>query len=262
MSEFKLKCPKNYPLQCNLLDSDKETLKRSEKYKGFLMYQFEDRQQDDYAIETIKSYFRPPSYYLYDAGVEPGLVIKTCKICRLALASDFGVAVLTPLNNNVFFESGIELGLGKPVVYIVDEDICKAKDLPFDLTDKIVITHTLKQELKSKLENEIPPFIEKVILSTEFERHLRAFINNKINKLKLSRQLLEYFVLEKAWVKEKWITDVLQGCSHGTRAQQLSELYELGFIQETKSMGGCHHNYSWWSLVEQYRPYLEEILFK
>ncbi|MEO0127650.1 MAG: hypothetical protein ABIL44_07870 [candidate division WOR-3 bacterium] len=56
MIDFGVKCPKNYPLKCNLLDSEKEALIRSEKYKGFLMYQFEDR----------KGHFKMPYYCFSD----------------------------------------------------------------------------------------------------------------------------------------------------------------------------------------------------
>jgi len=44
MVDFNVKCPKNYPIKCNLLDT--------EKYKGFLMYRFQ--RQSDYVIPTGK----------------------------------------------------------------------------------------------------------------------------------------------------------------------------------------------------------------
>lgn len=65
MIDFNVKCPKNYPLRCNLPDVEKEALVRSEKYKGFLMYQFEGKK--DYVISKIKEYSKTPLYCLLDA---------------------------------------------------------------------------------------------------------------------------------------------------------------------------------------------------
>lgn len=56
MIEFDVKCLKNYPLKCSLLDTEKEVSVRSPKYKGFLLYQFKD--QADHVIPTVKDYFR------------------------------------------------------------------------------------------------------------------------------------------------------------------------------------------------------------
>jgi len=65
MVGFNVKCPKNYPLKCSLLDTEKEALVRSEKYKGFLMYQFEG--QADYLVDNVKKYFQTPLYHIFDA---------------------------------------------------------------------------------------------------------------------------------------------------------------------------------------------------
>ena len=172
MIDFDVKCLKNYPLKCNLSEVEKSQLVKSELYKGFLMFQFDG--QNEYTIPTTHKFFRTPTYYLFDAKVEAGLGIKICKICRLALASDFGIASMTPLNYNVFFEIGLVEGFGKPVIYLVDKNYKKngksgVDTIPFDLSDQMVIEHSDKEELLSKLEKEIPVFIEKVQLSTIYE---------------------------------------------------------------------------------------------
>lgn len=93
MSEFKLKCPINYPIQCNLQTPDKDVLNRSEKYKGFLMYQFKD--QDLYAIKTIKSYFKIPLYYLYDADLD---ILKSCLfVNRVRMVSNRASSRFNPI---------------------------------------------------------------------------------------------------------------------------------------------------------------------
>jgi hypothetical protein len=187
MVDFNVKCPKNYPLKCSLLDTEKEALVRSEKYKGFLMYQFEG--QKDYIVDSINKYFHTPLYHIFNAREESGLGIKSCKICRLALASDFGIANLTPLNNNVFFEVGLMQGLGKPVIYLVDKnhaemDLTGVKAVPFDLSDQMVIEHKSGDELLTKFEKEVPAFIEKVQLSTVYEKEFVGFVKKKLPRIK------------------------------------------------------------------------------
>lgn len=183
MIDFNVKCPKNYPLKCNLLDTEKGALVRSEKYKGFLIYQFEG--QKDYTISAVKDFFKAPDYYLFDAQEQPGLVAKFCKICRFTLASDFGIASLTPFNYNVFLEVGLMLGLGKQVIYLVNKDFIHddqsgAKAIPFDLSGEIVVEHTSIDDLKTKLEKEVPSFIEKIQLSTVYEKAFVESVKEKI----------------------------------------------------------------------------------
>jgi hypothetical protein len=64
MIDFNVKCPKNYPLKCNLLETEKEALVRSEKYKGFLMYQFQDL--FDYVNLIVKNFFETHLLYVFD----------------------------------------------------------------------------------------------------------------------------------------------------------------------------------------------------
>lgn len=272
MAEFKLKCPKNYPLTCNLLDSEKSSLERTEKFKAFLIYQFD--KQDTYLVETIKSYFHTPTYYVFDAREEVGLGIKTCKICRLALASDFGIAVLTPFNYNVFLEIGLLMGLGKNSVYIVSNTLLKTenktlKDIPFDLSDQLVIEHSSREELLEKLKKEIPLFIEKIQISTAYEKTFREYMENKIRKLdKEEKELLKLFTLEQ---REQGIEiDVLEEYSSLKLGQGLgqiiSKLWKMGFIKRTFKSAPANHSPDdkrpLYLLEESYRPFLQEYFWK
>lgn len=272
MIDFNIKCPKNYPLKCNLSDTEKETLVKSEKYKGFLMYQFKN--QADYVIPSIKGYLKTPLYYLFDAQEEPGLGIKICKICRLALASDFGIASLTPLNNNVFFEIGLMQGLGKPIVYLVDRNFEHegkkgANAVPFDLSDQMVVEHESVKELLTKLEKEIPLFIAKVQLSTVYEKEFVEFVKKKIKKLCSERQkLLKFFVLEQSeelnkeqleLLLQKLGTDIKVGLMYA-----LNDLTDVGFITRMppKSIGHRKEAGPVFALEERYRGILKDLLFK
>lgn len=271
MIDFDVKCPKNYPLKCNLLDVEKEKLVRSETYKGFLMYQFKD--QRDYLVLTVKEYFKSPTYYLYDARVEPGLGVKICKICRLALASDFGIASITPLNFNVFLEVGMMLGLGKPVVYLVDKNFEHegdqgAKAIPFDLSDQIVIAYDSAEELSQKLEREIPVFIDKVQLSSTFEKDFVQSVKNKLSCLDDDRKnVLKFFVLEQSEeIRENWLPDMLRQNKVNIRVgikDVLNDLHKIGFIKRWKSPhqpGIARHDAC--VLEEGYRQILKDLLFK
>lgn len=272
MIDFNVKCPKNYPLKCNLIDVEKEKLVRSEKYKVFLMYQF--KEQTDYVILKVKDYFKPPLYHLFDTQEESGLGIKSCKICRLTLASDFGIASLSPLNNNVFFEVGLMQGLGKPVVYLVDRNFEHngqrgARAVPFDLSDQMVIEHENAQELAARLEKEIPAFIAKVQLSTVYEKEFVEFVKKKIKKLCSERQkLLKFFVLEQSeelneeqleLLLQKFGTDIKVGLMYA-----LNDLTDVGFITRMppKSIGHRKGAGPVFALEERYRGILKDLLFK
>jgi len=255
-----------------LLDSEKEALIRSEKYKGFLMYQFEG--QDDYLIDVVKEYFRAPLYYLFDAREESGLGIKSCKICRLALASDFGIASLTPLNNNVFFEVGLMQGLEKPVVYLVDKDFEHdgkrgANAVPFDLSDQMVIEHETAKELIEKLEKEIPAFIEKVQLSTVYEKEFVEFVKNKFASLDEDRKrVLKFFVLEQAKeIGRDQVEELLPRVKIEIKIglqYALNDLSKIGFINamQPSLVGHKMGTGPVYALEERYRDILKQLLFK
>lgn len=272
MIEFDLECPKNYPVRCNLTDIEKEALIRAEKYKGFLMYQF--RGQQEYVITTLKKYFKQPSYYLFDAQEQAGLGVKICKICRLALASDFGLASLTPLNNYVFFEIGFMQGLGKPVVYLLNKEFDYngkrgTEAIPFDLSDQMVIEHSDESELIQKLEREIPLFIEKVQLSTFYGRKRIQFIQNKLDTLNENqKKVLEFLVLEQATdISQNLIKDMFLHTGYVEPSPSiftiLKDLERVGFVKtwKTPHVSGEGRT-TMYTFHEGYRDILSELLFK
>jgi len=123
------------------------------------MYQFKDNNL--YLKDSITGCFKPPTVNLLDASELPGTGIKFCKVCKLILASDFGIAALTPINANVFMEVGMLMGVGKPILYLLNPNMCKSKDLPFDISHEIVIEHTSQNQLNSALQRELPLFGKK-----------------------------------------------------------------------------------------------------
>ena len=98
MGKFNFICPDHYPMKCNLSLADKDHLLSPEKYKAFFIFQY--RNQDEWLQPTIERYFSERTWRLFNAGKEGGIGTKFCNICRYALASDFGIASLTPLNYN------------------------------------------------------------------------------------------------------------------------------------------------------------------
>lgn len=229
------------------------------------MYQFEG--QKDYVISKIKEFFTPPLYYLYDAQQQPGLGIKFCKICRLALASDFGIASITPLNYNVFLEIGLMQGLGKPVMYLVDRTFSHngqrgAKAIPFDLSDQMVIEHETAEELFMKLEKESSLFVEKVQLSTVYEKEFIDFVRKKINAFELSetKKLLKCFVTEVAEkVNQVHFHNTLSkiGIAFSSSSEYEKSLHELetsGFVRQSPT--------GWYTLEPGYRNILRELFFR
>jgi len=208
MANYDVICPIRYPFKCNLSSVEKERSEGPGKYTAFFMYQF--KKKDPYLEKCIKKYFKSPIFHLLDASELPGTGVKLCKICSLILASDFGIASLTPLNLNVFMEVGMFLGLGKPVLYLVNPKKHKSKNLPFDISHEIVIEHTSQEKLNNGLEKEVPLFLEKVRLFSEFQYKFRAEVGKKLNKLTgKEREVLQWMLLENRQVRQTTLGTVM-----------------------------------------------------
>lgn len=265
MPEFNLRCQLRYPKRCDLPIGEKERLEGPEKYKAFLMYQFDNN--DEYLKETLKEYFKTPLYFLYDADDIRGLGVKFCKICKLVQASDFGIAVLSPENENVFMEVGLLVGMGKPCLYVVNESKLKDKDikkLPFDISDQIVIKYDSKGKLLSELEKETPIFMMKVQLISGYERALRENIKQRFNRLSpKAKEVLKRFVsLGEIELFRNEANDML-----GILLKQpedggiMLELQRLKFVNSKYHSSSNRGSQEIYSIEKAYRPILQELLF-
>lgn len=267
MATFNLRCPKNYPRRCNLLETEKEQLERAEKYTAFLMYQFKG--QDEYLVDTVKSFFHSPTYHVFDAGQEAGLGIKICKICRLAQASDFGIVILTPENLNVYLEAGLIMGMGKRNIYIASRNILKAnnktlKDVAFDLSDQLVIEHRTREELLSKFEIEVPQFIDNVIIGTALEREQRAYWREKFEELNdIQKQALKFLsmVSEYSHWSAMNLLQAIFGQTSTFRSddfeRNMNQLWNKGMIQIEQ-----HANRKTWKIDPIAEPFIHKLLFE
>jgi hypothetical protein len=167
-------------MKCILSPADKDYLLTSEKYKAFFIFQYKN--QDEWLSPTMESYFSNRTWRLFNAGKEAGTGTKFCNICRFALASDFGVVSLTPLNYNVFQEVGLMEGLQKPLLYILNPErlIDNNNKLPFDIDDQIYIEHKDKKTLISGLDKNIPLLLDKIQLLSGSESEKRKYIKYKL----------------------------------------------------------------------------------
>ena len=156
MANFDIICPDHYPMKCNLSQADKDSLLTEEKYKAFFIFQY--KKQDDWIQPTLEKYFNERTWRLFNAGKEGGTGTKFCNVCRYALASDFGIASLIPLNYNVYQEIGLMQGLQKPIIYLYNPnhiDVEKGMKLPFDIDDQIYIEHSDSKTLLDGFNNKI-----------------------------------------------------------------------------------------------------------
>ncbi|MFH0771483.1 MAG: hypothetical protein V1933_02565 [Candidatus Omnitrophota bacterium] len=266
MAEFNLRCQMRYPKRCDLPIAEKERLEGPEKYKAFLMYQFDNN--DGYLKETLKEYFKTPSYFLYDADDIRGLGVKFCKICKLAQASDFGIAVLSPENENVFMEVGLLIGIGKPCLYIVNESKLKyrnIKQLPFDISDQITVKYDSKEKLLSELEKEVPIFTMKVQLVFGCEKAVRETVKKKIGQLSTTaRDVLKKFVsLGEIELLRNEVNDnlgiLLKEPKSGAIMEELrrSKFVKVGHFPSNSFM----NEQEIYSIEKAYRLILQELLF-
>ena len=265
MAEFNLRCQMRFPKRCDLPIAEKERLEGPEKYKAFLMYQFKDN--DGYLKDTIKEYLKSPLYFVYDTDDVRGTGVKFCKICKLAQACDFGIAVLSPENENVFMEVGLLVGMGKPCLYVVNESRLKDKDikkLPFDISDQIVIKYDSKEKLLSELEKEVPIFMMKVQLVSGYEKALRENIKERLNRLPLkAKEVLKRFVsLGEIELFRKEANDML-----GILLKKpedggiMLELQRLKFVNSKYHSSPNRGSQEIYSIEKAYRPILQELLF-
>lgn len=261
MERFNVICPDHYPMKCNLSNVDKEHLSTKGKYKAFFVLQYKN--QDDWLIPTVENYFSKKTWRLFNAGQESGTGTKFCKICRFALASDFGIISLTPLNYNVSQENGLMQGLQKPVLYLLNPDWIKNNkaELPFDIDDQIYIKHTDKESLVSGLDREIPLLIDKLKSRSGFETDKKKFIKQKAGKLsKEAIETLKCLIIDGPMECEP-IISFLDPELLKYNIEDLKELSVNNFvIKKSEYRGGGE--IECWTLNENYRKCLEEILWE
>ena len=262
MANYDVICPIRYPLKCNLSFVEREQLEGPGKYTAFFIYQFRDN--DPYLKPSVERYFKPPLANFLDASELPGTGVKLCKICKLTLASDFGIAALTPINPNVFMEIGMFLGLGKPLLYLVNPAKHKSEDLPFDISHEIVIEHTSQEELMNGLQREVPLFLQKVKLYSKFQYRFRAKVKEKLNELTDKElQILKWILLENRKVSGKTLVDLFN--IYPMNPEIINLCGPVGFVKMEKeqfySLGKIQDRY-WFEIHPNYRDILEELLFR
>jgi len=260
MEKFNVRCPDHYPMKCLLPPTDKDYLMTTEKYKAFFIFQYEE--QDDWLEPTINGYFSKRNWRLFNAGREGGTGTKFFKICRFALASDFGIASLTPLNNNVFQEIGLMQGHQKPVLYLLNPE--RNKELPFDMDDQIYIKHNDAASLEEGLSKEMGLFIEKVRLSSGFETAQKELVRNKIDKLSdKGKELLKNLVLEGDLTLSQQRFDdwVMKTFDCSGDPNPLNELIYVRFVIDEQTSGGSK-TIMLRKINDTFSKYLEEILWE
>jgi hypothetical protein len=247
-------------MKCNLSAVDKDHLLSPEKYKAFFIFQY--KKQDKWLQSTIERYFSERTWRLFNAGKESGTGTKFCNICRYALASDFGIASITPINFNVFQEIGLMQGLQKPLLYLLNPKY--EEELPFDIDDQIYIEHTDENSLVEGLNSKMPLLIDKLLLLTGFETQQRELIKTKLDKLsEEARDLLKRLLLEGIFSFRADTGKDLDQWVNKTKTWNTSQLNELrhGRFIITETESGGTRTLKFEKFNEPYRQYLEEMLF-
>lgn len=169
-SDFNVLCPiHGFLNECQLDKEQREALSLPNQLKAFLAYPFQNESiKLAEKIHTICSHY---NIRVFDALIEPGSsIMKSCKICRLALSSNFGIAILSPLNYNVMFEIGFLYGLQKNVLFLIDSSLTSIHDIPFDLGDRILVAFDGINNLENHFRKEFPDFLKLVHKSLQKER--------------------------------------------------------------------------------------------
>ena len=267
MAGFEFTCPLKPPVKCELPASDIDHLEGEEKYKAFFMYQFDE--QDDYLVEAIETSFSGPEYRVFNAAKEPATGVKLCKICRLALASNFGIACLSPMNLNVFQEVGLMLGMEKPVLYLVNPNQLRngrIKDLPFDLQQEILIVFRTKEELDNGLAREKGQFLKKVQIYTHFVLEFRNSIKERIEQLDEHKlNILKCLAIEGRRISLHRITNRLNMSGISTEVREvevgLDQLYARGIIDRATNTQEQPSIMNFW-IPQNFEKVVQDEIFK
>jgi hypothetical protein len=252
-------------MKCNLPQADKEHLLSGEKYKALLMFQY--KPQDEWLERTINRYFNERTWRLFNVGKEIGSGTKFCKICRYALAADFGIAALTPPNHNVFQEVGLMQGLQKQVMYLVNPSRLSRTKLPFDVDDQVYIEHTNEKGLAKEFEKHIPLVIDKIKLLAGWESDQRKLVSTKLARLRLDTiELLKRLAMDDSI---KFAYDKVGGCiypddwvkSKIMTPESWKELLRETFIV-TEIQSGGSKTIEFMRLNNSYLPHLRELLWR
>jgi hypothetical protein len=248
-------------MKCNLSSADLASLETPEKYKAFFIFQY--KEQDEWLKPTLERYFGERTWRLFNAGEEGGTGTKFCNVCRYALASDFGIASCTPLNNNVYQEIGLMQGLQKPVLYLVNPNHKLPNDkLPFDIDDQIYIKHDNEESLKNGLNNKVGLLIDKLQLISGYESAQKDMVKSKLDLLAdEAKALLKKIVLEGPFQisGQKFLNLVAD--TYKTDTKYFRELEKHMFVVEQFESWGTRKGSSF-GLHEPYRKHLEKLLWE
>jgi hypothetical protein len=88
-----------------------------------------------------------------------------CKVCQLSWFADFGIAELGTLNPCVMTEIGLMWGFGKRVIFTLNRAHTQLKEVPFDLTNFMVVPYQSLVPLAIGLDGKV-----KFLLLTELPR--------------------------------------------------------------------------------------------
>lgn len=282
MANFDITCPVHFPTKCKLNEAERQELQRTPAhYRVFFMY--DGIAKKDYHAKSVKSFMVPPEYDVKDWSEDIFLGVKFCKICRLALASDFGIALLTPRNFNVFLEVGFMLSLSKPVLYLFHsnngdslegkEPPLNVNDLPFDLGQEIVLQYENENELKKQLPVYLEKIKKKVALVSPFQKMFRESIKEKIRKISrypLPELVIQMLIENRPLRFDDWL--VLFSTNFGPKDARgnFDVIFKnTGFIDhiaKPMAMGGSSgpddlKYIEHFFINDIFRPILEELLF-
>lgn len=142
---------------CGLSNGEKKT-RISDKPYAFVLIPYKSRYYDTWmTIEnTVQGRrIKRKKVKVKCAAKERKLGGGFCKICQLIWFSDFGIAELGDLNQNVFLEIGLMWGFRKPIIFTINREFTKIKDVPFDLKNFMFIPYSNSKELRENLQDKI-----------------------------------------------------------------------------------------------------------
>ncbi|MHA1399638.1 MAG: hypothetical protein ACTSQE_04770 [Candidatus Heimdallarchaeaceae archaeon] len=190
----------------NIVKSREIIYKQGKKEIAFFIYPFKITEKQGFVEQAVEKFCNRNKIHLYKAAARALSRNTFSHIIASSLFCDIGIVVMSKNpNENIAYEMGLMIALGKPIFVLKDFSIERPK--PFDYRAILHISYKNEAELKRGLQK-------------QYEEYQRGNFPYKVIRNKVLKKLIKVdsSPLEKA-------LDSLGISSKGTKSKNLEELF-------------------------------------
>ncbi|MHA1416446.1 MAG: hypothetical protein ACTSRR_09335 [Candidatus Heimdallarchaeaceae archaeon] len=166
------------------IDSEERLIKiRKEKYLegyrhiAFLIYPYSRKQKREFVEGTIEKFCKRNKIYLYKAKGRYLSQITFNHIIESSLLCDLGIVVMSKGHNeNVAFEMGLMIALGKPIFLLRDKEFTRSS--PFDYGALLYVSYDDERSLRKELTQKFVDFMK---ANVKYKKTINKAIEKYLN---------------------------------------------------------------------------------